>query len=131
MMPVGSTSSEGARLARRWVPSERDIATNLEVLGGLLEQMTAGGGREYHDLSYAERYTLGLRAAAQWSAGLSPNSPLTGEAVPLDAEHLASELALAELLADGDLPSKAPAAGVRAWLSWLTGRADRLVFLDL
>lgn len=129
MVPVESTPTDGADGGRRWVPSDGEIRDNLGILGELLDGMTSRGDRAYSELSYGERYTLGLRAAAQWSAGLSANSPLTGDEVPLDAEHVASELALAEFLAGSDLPSKAPAAGVLAWLAWLTGRVDRLVFL--
>jgi hypothetical protein len=126
-LPIG----EGPRFSGPWVRSAREIEENWRVLGVLVDQILARPDRAFGDFSYGERYTLGVRAAARWSLGLEVKAPLTAEPAPVDGANLVAELAVAEYLADGDTPASGPAAGVWAWLAWLTGSADRMVFLAL
>jgi len=131
-LPARRTGAPLPRFAGPWARSAEEVGDCWRVLGGLVSRFARGvaadPGRPAEELSYGERYLLGAHAAARWTLGLTTRAPLTGqEAVP-DEHRIAIELAYADgcLAARGVLGD--PAAGVRAWLAWLTGRADTMVF---
>lgn len=130
MAPVESTPSGGRHGPQdRWVRSRQEIEDNLDILGALVDGMKASPDRTAADLTYAERYTLGIRAAARWSLGVVDQAPLTGVDAPADVERVAGEIAVADFLVAGGGAASGPAAGVRAWLTWLTGASPRLEFM--
>jgi hypothetical protein len=82
-------------------------------------------------LSPGERYAVGVGLAGRWSLKLQTTSPLTGDEAPVSAASVARELSVAEVLVTAQRPDWEAAAGVQAWLSWLTGAAERMVFRPL
>jgi hypothetical protein len=103
-------------------------------LAGRLRQIAARGGRTVDQLTPQEHYTLGVRAAAQWTTGQVAAAPLADEDLPPELASVVHVMALAESLINGDgVPDQvaALAGGVRAWLVWLIGAADRMVFSTL
>lgn len=115
----------------QWARSPGEIEANLGIIGVLVDGIAASPDRTAEDLNYGERYTLGLRAAARWSLGISGRTPLTGDDVEPDPGRVVTELAVAEYLIAHGSEGCEPAAGVRAWLTWLTGETDHLVFKSL
>ncbi len=104
------------------------------VVAGQMAQIAARPNRTVEQLTPAEHYAIGVRAAARWAMGLLPTSPLTDDDLPPDAGSAVQVLALADYLITSDgVPdqSVALAAGVRAWLVWLIGVEDRVVFRAL
>lgn len=135
LMTWSATDAGRGRLLPRfdgpWARSGQEVRDCWGVLGGLIgafaEGLAADPGRMTSELSYGERYTLGAHAAARWTLGLTPRAPLTAqEAVP-DVHRVAIELAYADGCLTAEGPLQDPAAGVRAWLAWLTGQAERMV----
>ena len=131
MAPVAFTPVGGSGPGSPWVRARSEIEEQINILGALLSEMVTKGDREAGELSYGERYTVGVRAAAQWSLGETRSAPLMGSSLPPTAGALESELALAEHLVTSCGPGHDLAAGVRAWLTWMTGEADRMVFMAL
>ena len=131
MSPMEFTPVTGNAGGGRWPRSAAEIEGALEVLGVLLDAMADTPNRSARDLSPAERYTLGIRAAAYWTLGLSDRDPLSGEEYPLTDERLTTTLAVADHLVTAHAPAEDLAAGVRAWLTWITGNTERLAFRAL
>lgn len=132
-VPTGGSGWEpvGPHFDGPWVRSAREIDEMWEIVNALVEAIAAAGDRSPAELSYAERYTLGMRAAARWTVGLTARIPPSGEELPPDRRRAVAERVLADLLSvEGRLPGD-PAAGVHAWLAWLTGAVDELVFIPL
>jgi hypothetical protein len=136
MAPGGATSvGWGGDFDRErpaaWVRTPEEIAEKLDILGTLLEQMTMRGDRTADDLSYGERYTLGLRAAARWTLAETSLSPLTSGTDTPTPDRVADEMAIAEFVIATRKPGHDLAAGVLAWLRWMLGQTDQLVFSAL
>lgn len=111
-----------------WHRSQAEVAHAWRVVSGLLDRVMAAGPRDFEDLSPAERYTAGVVFAAGWCLGVRPLAPLSGRRVPASAAQVTAELALAEVMTAAQGPGWESAAGVHAWLSWITGSSDRMVF---
>jgi hypothetical protein len=114
-----------------WAHTSGEIEQMTSVLRALVATISENTGRTVDDLTSGERYTLGVRAAARWTTGLSDVTPLTGRELPTSRELAETELAVADYLTRAGGPVSDGAAGVRAWLDWLLGHRHRMVFLAL
>jgi hypothetical protein len=114
-----------------WARTRGEIEQMTGVLSALVATVSENTGRTVEELTRGERYTLGVRAAARWTTGLSDVTPLTGRELPTSRELAETELGVADFLTHADGPVRDGAAGVYAWLRWLLGHCDRMVFLAL
>lgn len=131
MAPVEFIPIDGQGPGSPWVRSPQEIEDQVGILGALLYEMVSKGDREVDQLSYGERYAIGVRAAAQWTLGESEVSPLTAQTAAPSAGRVGSELDAASWLVANRGTGHEMAAGVRAWLAWMTGKTDRMVFMAL
>jgi hypothetical protein len=134
MGPVETTPAGGVPWRSPWARSPHEVDEALGLLGAQLEQIAARPGRSVGDLTPGEHYALGVRAASLWTTGRAPTAPLTDDTLPPDIDSVVKVMALAEYLMNGErTPDQvaALAGGVRAWLVWLIGAEQRLVFRAL
>jgi hypothetical protein len=129
-VPIGGSASQpsGPHFDGPWVRSADEIGQMWQVLTDLMDRIAAPGNRTAAQLSYGERYTVGVRAAARWTVGLTARTPLTGRDLPAEPQRIAAELLAAE---PGDAHAGACADGVRAWLDWLIDPGAELVLMPL
>ena len=128
--PMGGGAGSGPvepRFDGPWVRSSQEIEQMLGAVRALVDAIAAKPNRSASEVSYAERYTLGVRAAARWTVGLTARTPLSGQEVPSDPGKIGAEL----LAAERGVGAGGPSDGVRAWLEWLTGATDGLVLMEL
>ena len=135
MAPVEITPmGGGGQPGTPWARSPREIDETYGVVAVQMEQIAARPQRNIVELSPGEHYAIGIRAAALWTKGELSLAPLTGDDVPADIGAAVKVLAVAEhLMTAESTPGQvsALAAGVRAWLLWLVGADDRMVFRAL
>ena len=114
-----------------WARTRVEIEQMTSVLDALVTAISENPDRTVDELTSAERYTLGVRAAARWTTGLSSLTPLTSRELPVSPDLAETELAIAVYLAHADGPVADAAAGVCTWLGWLLGHAAELPFRAL
>lgn len=134
MAPVRDTSTDGGPAAAPWARSPAEIDETYALLAVQMQQIAARPVRTVEQLNPGEHYALGVRAAARWTMDAVATAPLTDEELPPDVDSAATVLALAEyLMASEGTPDQvyALAGGVKAWLVWLVGAEDRMVFRSL
>lgn len=109
-----------------WARPPVEVEHAWRQVSVLIDRVAAGRHREFEELSPAERYTAGVVLAAGWCIGVRSRSPLTGARGVVTPERVTSELAAAEAMVAVQDPGWEAAAGVRAWLLWITGASDNL-----
>jgi hypothetical protein len=117
-----------ANMDGRWAPTWDAFE---EQIGRLLKadlELMAAGERPPEQLSARELFAIGAWQAMEWTLGQRPKPPMwQGPPMPVCYDIIGLVAEGAERAAQGSvLP--AYAAGVLAWLRWITGQAPEIVY---
>jgi hypothetical protein len=82
-----------------------------------------GGGR-----TPGEQFVAGARDAMQWTLGERAHAPLRGDLTVVNDANVGQVATLAQRLARTDTTAAAYAAGIAAWLDWLTGDGNHVTY---
>lgn len=113
-----------------WPRSAAELDREWVRLRRRLTRMTQQPGRAASELNGAERFTLGVRAAARWTSGEIAMAPTTGLDAPVTGAQLRAELAAAEQVMVARESGWEYATGIVFWLLWVTGANEELTYPD-
>ena len=116
---AGPGEGDGGSPASDWSRSAQEIDAEAARLAVQTAQIAARKHQDLDELTTAEHYTLGVRAASRWTTGRTAAAPLLDQARPADVDTVVQVMALADdLMTHDDTPEPvaALAAGIRAWL---------------
>jgi hypothetical protein len=114
----------GPELDREWARMMAAVA----ALGFGGERGPGVVERQYAALDGAGRAVLGVFSAARWSVGEVNRTPITERYAPVTGSSLTRELNTAERCSLLRVEGAAYATGVLAWLMWMTGERDTVVY---
>jgi hypothetical protein len=111
-----------------WPRTPDDVAREWARLEARYARITVVGRRTMADLSSAERFVVGVRAAARWTRGEVEKSPVCLVGAPLTGQGVRDELDAAEALMEARGRHWEYATGVLHWLLWVTGASEDLPY---
>ncbi len=109
--------------------SRADFGVQLDQLAIRLRLVAAGGvHRGGDELSVGEQFTIGVKDAAAWTLGISSKAPFVPGVTVVSDSALGARVADAQLMVSLGAEARYYAAGVRAWLFWLTGVVESVEY---
>jgi len=111
-----------------WRRTNDEVLAECAKLTQKTDDLVARDPDPYDEL---DRMLAGIAAAAWWTTGKVAEGPMSRQAAALDGASLGQEIRLAQAVgADRQDPNAAYAMGVSAWMGWLVGVLDRVLYPD-
>jgi hypothetical protein len=118
-----------ANVDGRWAPSWAAFDVELDRLDAARQAVIDVGERPVEALSAGEQFVFGVWAASQWTFGQSDKPPIGSAPGALVCNDvIALVIGAAGRVIAGPGMAQGFAAGVRAWLLWITGQAAAIVY---
>jgi hypothetical protein len=128
-LPIVSTHGDCANVDGPWPRRVDELREECHRLADQGTRMRlaglsrSGGGR-----TPGEQFVAGAQDAMRWTLAERANAPLRQDLTVVSDANVGQIATLARRLARTDTPVAAYAAGVVAWLEWLTGDGDHLTY---